>query len=89
MTGNTTTREPVHQTGLQQRAAQGELPRVRMDVVALSFISPDGLDGVLGDQLGVRPRQRLGQGRGEDDLDRPARVSVPGSPSLASPDMSR
>jgi hypothetical protein len=67
--------ETVHETGFQQRAAQGETAHGAHGPGAFVLHLPHGLDGILGDQLRVRPRQRLRQGGREDDL-RQARQGI-------------
>src|SRR5690606_21248708 len=60
--------EPVHEARDEERAAQAHAAERAQRQVALLLQGPDRRDGVAPDEPGVRPGERLGDGRGEDDL---------------------
>jgi hypothetical protein len=77
--------ETVDEPSAQEGAAQGEAAHGAHGLGALLLHLAHRLDGVLGDESGVRPGQRLGQRGREDDLRHArqgtcARLAVGGQP---------
>ena len=88
MTGKTTTRNRSTRPAVKSERHSVRLPMVRIGAARLLQLA-DRLDGVAGDEPCVRPRKWLLQGAREDDLREAGEHIVPGSPSVASPDISR
>jgi hypothetical protein len=89
MTGKTTTRNRSTRPACSRDRHRVRLPRVRIDVSPVSFISRTAATGSF-----VTSRL-FGHDRGsvrvdeKTTFDRAARPSVPSSPASANPDMSR
>lgn len=79
----------VDETGTQESAAQRQASDRPHGRGARLLQLPDGLDRIAVDELRVRPRKRLPQDGRKDDLREVGEDVFPGSPSVASSDMSR
>src|SRR4029450_8515603 len=89
MTGKTTTRNRSTRPAFSSERHRVRLPRVRIDVAAWSFISRTAWTGARGTSWVFGHASGSVKVEEKTTFDRPARTSVPGSPSLANPDLTR